>query len=216
MDMPLYLTWWMGALALSSVVVGFWFVVRRPLGVSGSWARIVMWREDQSVEAAEAPFRANPKMLQDALMRATIDHFGEQAVYEFLALDKGVSAEQLNVSRNGSSQAKASSSMHATFLAMLVIGALLASLANGHYQPQFNLGELHTQFFGSGLGYVMTLFFGGAMVGFGTQLAGGCTSGHGLMGCSRLVPASLIATMAFFGTAVVVSFILHFTAGAAA
>lgn len=216
MELSLYLSWWMGALALSSVVTGFWFVVRRPLGVSGSWARVVMWREDQSVETAEAPFRANPKMLQDALMKATINHFGEQAVYDFLAVDKGVSTEQLKVSGAGGPQTKASCSMHATFLVMLVLGGLAASLVGGHYQPQFNLGELHTQFFGSGLGYVMTLFFGGAMVGFGTQLAGGCTSGHGLMGCSRLVPASLIATAAFFGTAVVVSLVLHFTAGVAA
>jgi uncharacterized membrane protein YedE/YeeE len=87
-------------------------------------------------------------------------------------------------------------------------------MISGDYQPRFNLGELHSQLFGTGMGYIITLFAGGAMVGFGTQLGGGCTSGHGLSGCSRLVPASLIATAAFFGTAVVVSLLIHLFGGA--
>ena len=211
-----YLSWWLGALALSSVVIGFWFAVGRPLGVSGSWARVIMWREDKSIEAAEAPFRANPKMLQDALMQATIAHFGEQAVYDTMARNKGISTEELVTLSKGDLRSKASWTMHATFLASLMLGGLVTTLFAGQYQPTFNLGELHTQLFGTGMGYLMTLFFGGAMVGFGTQLAGGCTSGHGLSGCSRLVPASLLATAAFFGTAVIVSFILHFTSGAGA
>jgi len=38
---------------------------------------------------------------------------------------------------------------------------------------------------------------GGFMVGFGTRYAGGCTSGHSIMGLSTLQPASLIATCCF-------------------
>ena len=214
--MSLYLTWWAGALALSGVVMGFWMVLGRPLGVSGSWARVIMWREDKSIEYSEAPFRANPKMLQDALMKATIAHFGEDAVYETVAKNKGVSKQSLATPGDTGLQTKASWTMHATFLVSLMIGGLAISLLTGQFQPVFNLGELHTQLFGTGVGYLITLFFGGAMVGFGTQLAGGCTSGHGLSGCSRLVPASLIATAAFFGTAVLVSLILQFTSGAGA
>lgn len=43
------------------------------------------------------------------------------------------------------------------------------------------------------------IFFviGGFMVGFGTRYAGGCTSGHAIMGISNLQLPSLIATMAF-------------------
>jgi uncharacterized membrane protein YedE/YeeE len=43
------------------------------------------------------------------------------------------------------------------------------------------------------------IFFviGGFMVGFGTRYAGGCTSGHAIMGLSNLQWPSLIATMAF-------------------
>jgi uncharacterized membrane protein YedE/YeeE len=52
------------------------------------------------------------------------------------------------------------------------------------------------------------LFVGGVLVGFGTRLAGGCSSGHGLSGCGRLRPVSILATAVFFGAAVLVSFLL--------
>lgn len=38
---------------------------------------------------------------------------------------------------------------------------------------------------------------GGFLVGFGTRYAGGCTSGHAIMGLSSLQLASLIATICF-------------------
>lgn len=39
--------------------------------------------------------------------------------------------------------------------------------------------------------------FGGFLVGFGTRYAGGCTSGHAIMGLSNLQVPSLIATISF-------------------
>lgn len=39
--------------------------------------------------------------------------------------------------------------------------------------------------------------FGGFMVGFGTRWAGGCTSGHAIMGLSNLQLPSLVATCCF-------------------
>jgi uncharacterized membrane protein YedE/YeeE len=49
----------------------------------------------------------------------------------------------------------------------------------------------------------------GVLVGFGTRMAGGCTSGHGLCGVSRLQKGSLLSTVAFFGAGVVTSFLLE-------
>ncbi len=46
-------------------------------------------------------------------------------------------------------------------------------------------------------GWVM-LGLGGFLVGFGTRYAGGCTSGHTIMGLSALQWPSLLATIAFF------------------
>jgi uncharacterized membrane protein YedE/YeeE len=44
-----------------------------------------------------------------------------------------------------------------------------------------------------------TLALAGLLVGFGTKLANGCTSGHGLCGVARLSPRSLVATVTFVG-----------------
>lgn len=41
------------------------------------------------------------------------------------------------------------------------------------------------------------MVIGGFLVGFGTRYAGGCTSGHAIMGLSNLQWPSLIATIAF-------------------
>lgn len=45
-------------------------------------------------------------------------------------------------------------------------------------------------------GFIM-IVVGGFLVGFGTRYAGGCTSGHAIMGLSNLQWPSLIATIAF-------------------
>ena len=212
-----YWPWWIGALALSSLTLFFWMILNRTLGVSGSWARIIMWREDIFIEQSEAPFRNNPEMLKDALMGATIAEFGERAVARALAAHKHRTSA---IAQNALSPPKTLSSRapwtaHLTFLVMLVVGGYLSVEFTSGFTAQFDLGELHRKLFGIGFGNWITLVVGGALVGFGTQMAGGCTSGHGLSGCSRLVPASLLATMAFFGSAVVVSFLLHTLGGAA-
>lgn len=41
----------------------------------------------------------------------------------------------------------------------------------------------------------------GLLVGFGTKLGGGCTSGHGICGISRLSKRSVIATLLFMVSA---------------
>jgi uncharacterized protein len=42
----------------------------------------------------------------------------------------------------------------------------------------------------------------GLLVGFGTRLGGGCTSGHGVCGMSRLSGRSLMATLVFMLTGI--------------
>ena len=49
---------------------------------------------------------------------------------------------------------------------------------------------------------------GGFLIGFGTRYAGGCTSGHGIMGLSTLQLYSLVALMAFFVGGIVTTFFL--------
>jgi uncharacterized membrane protein YedE/YeeE len=50
---------------------------------------------------------------------------------------------------------------------------------------------------------VPVVLIGGLMVGFGTRLGGGCTSGHGVCGVSRLSPRSLVATELFMAAGLV-------------
>lgn len=101
-------------------------------------------------------------------------------------------------------------SNHVLFLAGLVLGGFASAALAGTFAPSlFEVGAVFARTFGSSpaatIG-VMTL--GGVLVGFGTRMASGCTSGHGLCGVARFQPGSLLATCAFFGTGVVVSLLV--------
>ncbi|MCA6448805.1 MAG: YeeE/YedE family protein [Chitinophagaceae bacterium] len=55
------------------------------------------------------------------------------------------------------------------------------------------------------------MIVGGFLVGFGTRYAGGCTSGHSIMGLSNLQPGSLVATICFMaGGFIMANLILPF------
>ncbi|MCV2402760.1 YeeE/YedE family protein [Marinomonas sp. C2222] len=54
------------------------------------------------------------------------------------------------------------------------------------------------------------LIISGLLVGYGTRLGGGCTSGHGVCGISRLSGRSIIATVTFMATAILTVFISSF------
>jgi uncharacterized membrane protein YedE/YeeE len=53
------------------------------------------------------------------------------------------------------------------------------------------------------------LVVAGLLVGIGTRFAGGCTSGHGVCGLSRLSPRSLVATLAFMAAGFVTVFVVR-------
>lgn len=53
----------------------------------------------------------------------------------------------------------------------------------------------------------------GLLVGVGTRYGGGCTSGHGVCGVSRLSPRSLAATALFMGTGFVTVLVLRHLIG---
>lgn len=56
---------------------------------------------------------------------------------------------------------------------------------------------------------VVLIIIGGFLVGFGTRYAGGCTSGHSIMGLSNLQWPSLVATICFMvGGIIIANFVL--------
>ena len=72
----------------------------------------------------------------------------------------------------------------------------------------FNFSQLFTL-----RGFIF-IVFGGFLVGFGTRWAGGCTSGHAIMGISSLQWPSLVATCCFMvGGFVMAWFILPYLLG---
>jgi uncharacterized protein len=56
-------------------------------------------------------------------------------------------------------------------------------------------------------GFIL-IIVGGFLVGFGTRYAGGCTSGHSIMGMSNLQLPSLIATCCFFGGGMLMTWVI--------
>ena len=93
------------------------------------------------------------------------------------------------------------------FLAGLLVGGLVFALVRG--EPGFEGYSWLTETFDSSAVIGLILLVAGVLIGFGAKTAGGCTSGNGLTGTSMLSRAALVATATFFGTAIVVSFLIE-------
>lgn len=69
--------------------------------------------------------------------------------------------------------------------------------------------------FGDGpVGSLPLLVVAGLLVGIGTQIGGGCTSGHGVCGLSRLSLRSIVAIVLFMSVAAVTVFVVRHVGGA--
>jgi uncharacterized membrane protein YedE/YeeE len=88
----------------------------------------------------------------------------------------------------------------------LIAGAAAFALIAG--DPDFHGYGWLTDTFDSTILIVAILFAAGVLIGLGTKIAGGCTSGNGLSGNAMASPASLVATMTFFATAIAVTFLV--------
>ena len=90
-------------------------------------------------------------------------------------------------------------------------GAAVVAILGRSPQAGWKYGALGDQL--SPLALTLVLLAGGALIGFGARLAGGCTSGHGITGCSTRSPGSFVAVGTFVVTAVAVTFLLHWATG---
>ncbi|PJZ24428.1 YeeE/YedE family protein [Leptospira hartskeerlii] len=70
-----------------------------------------------------------------------------------------------------------------------IVGLLLGGLSLKFTAPELLAVELQTK---AWIGAIA-----GILVGFGAMLGGGCTSGHGVCGVSRVSPRSIVATIVF-------------------
>jgi hypothetical protein len=83
-------------------------------------------------------------------------------------------------------------------LGMALGGALFAALA-GHFSVSLAYAGR------TGAAELGLLVVAGVAMGFGARTAGGCSSGHGMSGMSLGSPASIVSSLVFFSTAVVLA-----------
>jgi uncharacterized protein len=188
-----YWPWWLGGIALATVAVGFWLALGRLLGISGSFARALDGPE-------EAPALEDAAALE-ALLALTREEFGDAAL-----------ADLAPAAAAPTTKPPLRWAAHMALLAALIAGGALGALSRGawHVRPAFDgLGTDFTRLVGSGWHGLFALLGGGLLVGFGTSMAGGCTSGHGLCGAARLQRGSLLATATFFGVGAAVALLLE-------
>ena len=195
-----HLPFWLGGLLLALVPILHWALLHRALAVSGRFTALV--DRLRFGQPAETPMDTDA--LLAALRAETIAAFGEGALTppEATAEPTAPAASPAVVL-----QAPERSHTHATFFFGLVLGGLLSALSAGAWVPTAGLqGELFARTVAVlGVPAPLLLGFGGVLVGFGTRMASGCTSGHGLCGLSQLQPGSMVATLGFFGAGVIMS-----------
>lgn len=93
------------------------------------------------------------------------------------------------------------------FIAGLLLAGLLAAAGGGAGGSSGVLTAASV--LPEGSGGLWLLAVSGLLVGFGTRLAGGCTSGHGVCGLGRRSLRSLVAVLVFMATAVVTVHVLR-------
>ncbi|MGB1015966.1 MAG: YeeE/YedE family protein [Nannocystaceae bacterium] len=203
--------WWLGGLALASVAVGFLLLLRRQFGISSGYTRLVEAvtnREDARASAQFSQLAAED--LESLLMAATAEASG-RTVEEMQAQDDASDPAMLVAAPPAPQPVPASA--YVLMFVGIAIGASIAAVSHGTFELHTDMGTDYAALFGTGWISWMPLILGGMCVGAGTRMGGGCTTGHGLSGCSRLQAPSLVNTACFFGTGVAVSMLLDWVVG---
>ncbi len=102
-----------------------------------------------------------------------------------------------------------SNSWRLPLLGGLVIGGVISAVLGGGWEPTWDLGRFDSDVGWGNGGKVAWMFVGGLFIGFGTRLAGGCTSGHGIFGMANLELPSIISTVSFMAAGIVTTNVLY-------
>ncbi len=94
-------------------------------------------------------------------------------------------------------------------LAGLLLGGFLSAALGQGWSPTWALGRFDRVIGFGPAGKLVWMFAGGLFVGFGTRLANGCTSGHGIFGLSNFELPSFVATVSFMGAGVVTTQVVY-------
>lgn len=199
-----YWPWWFTGFGLAAVAVTHWLTTQRLMAVSGRFTALVNRLRFGKTEAGEL----SQQELVSAIQQATLEEFGEDPTHE--AADEAPMPEVATASALPASPPSRSTANHLLFLGALACGGFLSVVLQNDYAPSFHLASRTLSSIAGGhqTGVWVLLLLGGILVGFGTRMAGGCTSGHGLCGVSRLQAGSIVATLSFFATGILTSFVL--------
>lgn len=179
-----------------------WLSTGRMMAVSGRFTALVNRFRYRDEGPAEEATLSGDELLA-AIRAMTAETFGESELESPAKPSGSVAPEPV------APAAPQAPWMHGVFFASLALGGLVSALLAGTFEASWTLhGAGFTSTFGRGPGACAALLFGGLLTGFGTRMAGGCTSGHGLCGVSRMQPGSLLATAGFFGAGILVSLAL--------
>lgn len=91
----------------------------------------------------------------------------------------------------------------------LLLGGVLSAVTGGGWSPTWSLGMLDSVLTLGPVGKLAWMFVGGLFIGFGTRMAGGCTSGHGIFGLSNFEWPSLISTLSFMTGGIVTTQLIY-------
>lgn len=91
----------------------------------------------------------------------------------------------------------------------LLLGGVLSAVLGGGWEPTMALGRWDTEVGGSDTVKLLWMFGGGLFIGFGTRMAGGCTSGHGIFGLANFEKSGLMTTLSFMGVGVATAWLLQ-------
>lgn len=102
-----------------------------------------------------------------------------------------------------------SNSWRLPLLGGMLVGGFVSALTTGGFEPFWDLGIFDAEIGWGAPGKVVWMFAGGVLIGFGTRLAGGCTSGHGIFGLSNLEIPSMVSTVAFMAAGLVTTNLIY-------
>jgi uncharacterized membrane protein YedE/YeeE len=200
-----YWSWWLTGVSLALVMVLHWLLAGRLMAVSGRFTALV---NRVRFGPPEAPSEMSQEELLLALQAATAEEFGSDALNATrgapevgCGLSVAPAPEGVGLSR------PRTTGNHVAFFAALVAGGFTAAFIDGRFAFDAALASDGLRSFAGELS-PLSLLVGGLLVGFGTRMAGGCTSGHGLCGVSRFQRGSLAATAAFFGAGIAVALLV--------
>ncbi len=210
---------WVGGAVISAVVVTLLLVRNRQLGVSFCYGFAIDRVNDWVEYRTKTPSPAADFPLPTMPLPAEADGAAMQAA---LGTDEPLPDNPADFPMPGAFPLPTMSGPalinESSWPTVFLFGILMGGIASGilaraiggtAWIPSFDYAGFDSLWKLGPVAKTAVLFGGGILVGFGTRMAGGCTSGHAIMGAPALQKASILAMCVFMGTGIATTFLLN-------